>query len=196
MPKPKTMKSGSPDDFQTEPAALDYLLPYLAKVERASQWQGQMFIWEPACGKGNLVKRLRAEGYQVFASDIKRQKELYSVQDFLKNEMQHTYDCIVTNPPFSIKEKFMGRCYQLGKPWALLMPITTFDSQERRKQMDTHGIEIILPDRRIKFETPNHAARIAEGKAPGSAWFYSAWFTWGLNIGRQLTFCDEKTLAV
>ena len=50
------------------------------------------------------------------------------------------FNCIITNPPFSIKEKFLARCYQLGKPFALLMPITTFDSRERRKLFHRHGM--------------------------------------------------------
>lgn len=85
----------------------------------------------------------------------------------------------------------MRRCYDLGKPFALLMPITTFDHVGRRHLMKLGGIEVILPSRRIKFETPNHKQRIADGKKPGRAWFYSAWFTWGLNIGQQLTFTDK-----
>lgn len=189
------MKAGSPDEFQTDPVALDYILPYLTKVKRASQWQDSVFIWEPACGKGNLVNKLRANGYKVFSSDIKEQTQMCAVKDFLKDEMQHTYDCIVTNPPFSKKEEFFGRCYQLGKPFALLMPITTFDSVERRKMMATYGVEIIFPSKRINFETPNHAKNVAAGKRT-NAWFYTAWFTWGLNIGRQLVFCDDATLKL
>jgi hypothetical protein len=67
--------------------------------------------------------------------------------------------------------------------------ITTFDAVDRRSLMAEHGVEIILPPRRINFETPNHQKNVAAGKKT-SAWFYSAWFTNGLNIGRQLTFTD------
>jgi len=100
------------------------------------------------------------------------------------------WDCITSNPPFSIKEKFLGRCYHLGKPFALLMPITTFDAVDRRQLMDEHGVEVILPPRRVNFETPNHDANKRDGKKT-SAWFYSAWFSWGLGIGKQLTFVHE-----
>lgn len=182
MPQPKTMKAGSPDNFQTDPAALDYLVRYIPK------WRT---IWEPACGNGNLITGFIERGYKnIIASDVK------GGHDFMSWRPEQDFNCIVTNPPFSMKEQFMGRCYQLGKPWALLMPITTFDSNKRRQLMASRGIEIILPTRRIKFETPNHDKRIKEGKKPGSAWFYSAWFTWGLNLGKQLTFCDNVTLKV
>jgi hypothetical protein len=52
------------------------------------------------------------------------------------------------------------------------MPITTFDSRARRKLFHRNGVQIVLPDGRINFETPN-------GKG-SSAWFYTAWFwPWG-----------------
>lgn len=178
MPQPKTMKSGSPDNFQTDPRALEYIMPYFPK-----SWK----VWEPACGNENLSNYLRGCGYVVGASDI-----LYG-DDFLKWDGPHNWDCIITNPPFSMKEEFLGRCYQLGKPFALLMPITTFDSEDRRKLMAAKGIEVILPVGRINFETPNHEKNKAIGKKSRS-WFYTAWFTYGLNIGRQLVFCDAPTM--
>lgn len=167
------MKNNSPDNFQTEDFALECLVKYIPKT---------MTIWEPACGNGNLVRGFKNRGYRVFASDV------VQGQDFLNSlPWIPDWDCIVTNPPFSIKEKFLGRCYNLGKPFALLMPISTFDSVERRSLMNEFGVEVILPSRRINFETPNHEKNKAIGKKT-SSWFYSAWFTNGFNIGNQLNF--------
>jgi hypothetical protein len=61
--------------------------------------------------------------------------------------------------------------------------------------MEQHGVEVIFPSGRINFETPNHDERVKEGKK-SSAWFYTCWFTWGLNIGRQLVFNETKTLGI
>jgi hypothetical protein len=44
-----------------------------------------------------------------------------------------------------------------------------------------YGVEVVFFDRRINFETPNKVEK-------SSAWFGTAWFTHGLNIGRELTF--------
>jgi hypothetical protein len=140
-------------------------------------------IWEPACGNGNLVNGLKARGFRVVGTDI------LTGSDFM--ETRRPCDMILTNPPFSIKEKFLGRCYNLGIPFALLMPITTFDAKDRRELMAQHGIEVVLPSRRVNFETPNHQKNLEAGKKTTS-WFYSAWFTHGLNIGRQLTFTDRR----
>jgi len=47
------------------------------------------------------------------------------------------------------------------------------------------GLELILFDHRINFETPN-------GKGEGS-WFATAWFTNGLKIGKELTFVVKES---
>lgn len=193
MPRPKTMKAGSPDDFQTDSRALDCLIPYLPlrmQKHMAAAPEATM-IWEPACGKGNLVRRFDELGFGVIGTDI------LTGTDFLKDEPKnYHYNCIITNPPFSLKEQFMGRCYQLRKPFALLMPITTFDSKKRRQLMNQHGVQIIFPEGRIQFETPNHGKRVAAGKKPGESWFYTAWFTWGLKLPHDLVFCDPETLSI
>ncbi len=176
------MRSNSPDDFQTEAAAVDFLHPYIPR----KMGFVMPVVWEPACGKGNLVQALRDQGYVVNGTDIK------TGHDFMETKPPEGTECIITNPPFSMKDEFLGRCYNIGIPFALLMPITTFDSIERRSMMDEFGVEVILPPRRIKFETPNHEQRIADGKKPLTAWFYSAWFTWGFNIGSQLVFVRQS----
>jgi hypothetical protein len=90
------------------------------------------------------------------------------------------YDCIITNPPFSIKQQFLERAYMLGKPFAFLLPLTTLETKKRQDLFRLYGLEIILLDRRINFFTPSGMV--------SSAWFATAWFTWGLNIGKQLSF--------
>lgn len=179
------MKNNSPDNFQTDPEALNCLVRYLPKEGPENN---KALIWEPAMGAGNLVKTLGEFGFHVEGTDI------ISGFDFLSSSLPY-FDCIVTNPPYSLKEEFLARCYQLGKPFALLMPLTTFDSVERRTLFAQHGLEVIFPQRRINFETPNHAKNVAAGRRTNS-WFYTAWFTHGLNIGKQLVFSDPKTFSV
>lgn len=171
--KPKLLEAGHPDNFQTPGSALNCLLPHIPKLWR---------VWEPACGKGNLAKELIDKGYYTTATDI------MTGEDFMDFTLgMEEWDCIITNPPFSIKEKFLARCYELEKPFALLMPITTFDSRVRRRLFHKHGIQLILPNGRISFETPN-------GKG-SSSWFYTAWFVHGIALPSQLNFHGmEETL--
>jgi len=151
------------NDFQTPDIAVYPLLKYIPK-----DWT----VWECACGKGNIARLLESRGNKVIATDIK------NGQDFLTYEPEN-YDCVITNPPYSIKDKFLKRCYLLDKPFALLLPLTTFEGK-RQYWMEKYGIEVILLDKRVNFETPS-------GNGTGS-WFATAWFTNGLNIGKQITF--------
>ena len=158
------MQKGSSDDFMTPPQALWPLLPYLPK-----EWT----IWECAAGTGNLVREFERQGYKVEFSDI------LTGQDFL-NWHPNQYDCIVTNPPYKLKQQFLERCYQLRKPFALLVPLTTFETPKRQALFQRYGVQVIFFDKRINFETPS-------GSGTG-AWFATAWFTWGLNLPKDMTF--------
>ena len=134
------MINGSPDDFQTPPEAINVLLPYLKK-----EWR----IWEPACGKGNLVKAFSEYGFETIGTDILGEK------DFLKWLPVDDFHCIITNPPFSLKQQFLERCYELKRPFALLLPLTTFETAKRQKLFKENGLEVIFMPKRINFETPN-----------------------------------------
>lgn len=156
------LKQGSSNDFQTPPRALRPLIPFLKK-----DWT----IWECAAGKGNLVQGLKDEGFEVVGTD----KEF----NFLLDKPA-VFDCIITNPPFSLKDDFLQRAYSLDIPFAFLLPLTTFEGKIRQALFQMYGLEVIFFDKRINFETPS-------GKQGGS-WFMTAWFTHGLNIGKEMTF--------
>jgi hypothetical protein len=158
------MSRGAPDDFQTPIAALTPLLPYLKK-----EWT----IWECGAGKGNLSNALADWGYKVIATDI------LTGQDFLKWQPEK-FDCIVTNPPYSLKQEFLTRCYDLKKPFALLLPLTTFETRKRQELFEKYGVQVIFWDKRINFETPS-------GNGSG-AWFAVAWFSNWLNLPKDLIF--------
>lgn len=162
------MKQGSPDDFQTPKYALYPLLPYLKK-----DW----IIWECACGDGNLVKEFERLGYKVVGTDIKQGQEY----DFRYSKFEQ-FDVIVTNPPFSFKDEFLTRCYELGKPFALLLPLTAFEGKIRQSLFKKYGVQVIFFDRRVNFKTPS-------GKE-SHCWFMSGWFTNGLNLEKDMLFVD------
>jgi hypothetical protein len=158
-------RQGSSNDFQTPFYGVIPILKYIPK-----NWT----IWECAAGNGNLVAGFRDREYKVIGSDI------HTGQDFLNYIPDEQFDCIITNPPYSLKQQFLQRAYELGKPFAFLVPLTSFESKKRQDLFRKFGLEVILLDGRIDFETPSGAG--------SSAWFATAWFTNGLNIGKQLTF--------
>jgi len=164
--RPKSQRTGSPDDFQTPTEAIGPLLPLLPKG---------CTVWEPACGNGNLVRAFIHQGFNCIGTDIK------TGHNFIEKNLENSYDCIITNPPFSIKHEFLKTCNARRKPFALLLPLSTLESQKRQKLFNDYGLEIILLNKRVNFETPNQVKN-------SCSWFATAWFTWGFNLGRQLVF--------
>jgi hypothetical protein len=170
--KPKENKAGNIsksytfDRCQTPFYALDPLLPYLAK-----NW----LIWESAAGNGQIVSKLQLSGFDVVSSDLLTSQNFFSYSP-------STWDCQVTNPPYSTKYQWLARSYQLGKPFALLLPLETLGAQQGQKLFERYGVEIILLNKRVNFNMPNL------GYSGNGAQFPTAWFTFGLKIGRSLTF--------
>lgn len=168
--------SAAKDNCQTPAYALSPLLPYLP--------HGAV-IWEPAAGDGSLVKALEGRGYSVVSGDIK------TGQDFFEYEPTN-WDILLTNPPYSNnnKHEWLKRCYELGKPFALLMQVKALGAGRIQSLFRRHGVEIILMDKRVDFQTIN------TNFDKSNAWFATAWFTHGLDIGREITFAviNKKAL--
>ena len=169
MKKLKIQMNGRSDEFQTPKEAILPLLPYLRK-----DW----IIWECAWGKGSLAKHLEEKGFKVIGD---KSVDFLGENDGYKD----TWDCIITNPPYSKKEEFLRRCYILKQPFALLMPLTTLEGKKRGELFRKYGIQLIIPNKRINFITPS-------GKGSG-AWFQTAWFCYKLNLPKDLMFVELKS---
>lgn len=161
-----TKKSNTYDRCQTPYYALDPLLPYLKP-----HW----IIWESAAGDGQIVGKLQQHGFCVIGTDI------LTGNNFFETEPE-MWQCQVTNPPYSTKYDWLERSYSFGLPFALLLPLETLGAKSGQQLFEKHGIEIILLDKRVNFKMPNL------GYSGNGAQFPTAWFTWGLGIGKQLTF--------
>lgn len=128
------------DACQTPPYAIDPLLPYLN-----TDWT----IWEPAQGERLLVEAFYDSGFaNVEGSDLLTDQNFFEYQP-------SQWDCLVTNPPFSLKYKWLERCYELGKPFALLVPVETLGAKTAQELMQHYGFEILLLNRRVAFKMPN-----------------------------------------
>ena len=163
MPKPILMEAGHSDLFGTPPIAIDILMPYLDK-----NWP----IWEASPGTNSSVtKRLMEHGFEVMEFG----------SNFLTSE-PNEYCQIVTNPPYSIKDKFLKHCYELELPFALLLPVTCLEGGYRQSLYRKYGLKLLIPNRRFNFRTPS-------GRGSGS-WFATAWFTHLLPLPQQITFVE------
>lgn len=103
---------------------------------------------------------LRNNGYKVVTTSI------HNGYDFLTCEVPEGVNCIITNPPFSLKNQFLQRCYDLKLPFALLLPIQALDTKQRFDMFSKHGLDLLLFDKRVNYIGSN-----------GSPPFTSAWFT-------------------
>ena len=96
-------------------------------------------------------------------------------KNFLIDDIPNV-DFIITNPPYSKKDKFIERCYNLGIGFALLLPVSAIQGQKRGKMFSKYGIQLIVLNKRIDFT----------GK--GSPHFGVAWFCYGLNLSKDINF--------
>lgn len=168
------------DLFQTPNYAIDLLIPFIPKSIKT--------IWEPAAGNGKIVTRLEKNNFAVFSSDI-RFDPLWidCVFNFItdKNlESLPAFDCIITNPPFSIADSFFNRCIEIGKPFALL--VNSDYCEWKINAIRNYGCEKLVPIRRIDYITPTGLS----GATGHTADFHSMWLTYKFNLGRTETFVE------
>jgi hypothetical protein len=153
------------DEYFTPEIAIHPLLPFLDKSK---------VIFECAYGGGNLAEHFRNAGFSVVGD-----REL----NFLKDDFKDYYDIIISNPPYSLKEEFLQRAFEIGKPFAFLFPLTTLEGKKRGELFSKNEIQLIIPNKRINFILP-------EGSGNSGAWFPVAWFCWKLNLPKQLNFVE------
>ena len=157
------MKNEKNDELYTPEYAIKPLLKYLPKNK---------IIWECTdFGSSNITKVLKESGFNVIST---HKKDF----DFLKDIPDFEFDIIITNPPYSLKDEFLRKCYKYKKPFCLLLPITSLEGIERGKMFRENGVELLVLDRRCNFIYNN---------AKKSNWFNTSWFCWNI-LPRQLIF--------
>lgn len=201
-PKTPNVPQGR-DAFQTPRYATELLIPFIPKEVK--------WVWEPACGDGRIVQILTEQGYGVYPSDIRLSTGWVNnhIHNFVTDELPtnihfRTYNyCIITNPPFSIKDDFIERAFGYGVPFAFLI---NADYSAKTISWIKRGCEKIVPENRITYITPNIVNRVNSfedtdynsiDEIPqnllykySSAQFHSMWLTYGFNLGRTETFVD------
>ena len=141
-----TTKEG--DSLYTPYYAVDHIVKYLPKDK---------IIWS------SFNKRLTELGYRVVRSS------LAEGQDFFEYEPEH-WDLIVSNPPFSIKDKVLERLYSFNKPFAVLLPLNSLQGKTRYKYFK-NGIQILSFDARICYHDKDHMDAVVKGSPFATAYF-------------------------
>lgn len=168
------------DFFRTPREAVLDIIPFIPTKK----------VWEAANGEGYIKMVLEEHGFEVVGSDI-RLPETNFICNFLYDEPPEPVQqwikkgelfSIVTNPPYSIKKKFVYKCVNFNVPFALLL-----QSDYTQWIIDfilDYNCEKIIPYRRYNFITPYHKESQAQ--------FHSMWLTRFFNLGKTEYFLDRK----
>jgi hypothetical protein len=98
-------------------------------------------IWEPAAGRGAIVRVLRDHGHAVIASDIHNYGNLHFVSDFLAQErLPAGCEAIVTNPPFRLAEEFVAHALELAPLVIMLLRLAFLESERRCRILEGRGL--------------------------------------------------------
>ncbi len=125
--KPKSEREQN-DYYATDPKAMEKLLEYETFNQN---------IWEPACGEGNLSKVLKANGYNVYSTDLIDRKYQDKQLDFLESNLLFNGD-IITNPPFKYSVEFILKALdsiEYGNKVAMFMKLNYLSGKRRFKEI-------------------------------------------------------------
>lgn len=194
--------------YETPPEAMATLLSF---------FRFSPSVWEPACGKGAIVRPMEAAGYTVELSDLvdygtaDRDGEVQRVEDFCASAPRAGIadrPDIVTNPPYGTDlNRFVAHALRAHRPrrMALLLNLNFlcgFDDPDRNLAMDEHPPETILVfTRRLPM-----MHRDGWDGPEASSRMNTAWFVWELDEatdsydaagrrGTQLVRVDWKTFV-
>lgn len=107
--------------------------------------------------------RFKEFGYNVISTHIEKG------QDFFEYEPEK-WDIIVSNPPFSCKDKVLERLYSLNKPFAILLPLNSLQGKTRFKHFE-QGIQLLSFDARVCYHDKDHMDMVVKGSPFATAYF-------------------------
>lgn len=128
-----------PELYETPPEATYALIEHERLPQR---------LWEPAAGRGAIVRVLRAAGHSVLSTDLHNHPgaEPWDVDqtglNFLK-PMKNLpeIDAIVTNPPFSKAQEFVDRSLQYAPMCCMLLRLVFLESERRHQWFKQVGLQ-------------------------------------------------------
>jgi hypothetical protein len=173
--QPETSKEIQGRDlFQTPRYATNILIPFIPKNIKC--------IWECSSGEEKISNVLLENKYNVFATDLNKGSEYDFLSMNFPLDSVKDWVAIVTNPPFSLKKKFIERAFYHDVPFAFLIP---FDMSGFLCECFMKRCQGLVPTRRIDYITPSGR----NGKESASQ-FHSFWLTYKFDLPDQLTFVE------
>lgn len=135
--------------------AVEPILKYLPKDK---------IIWCPFDKEWSAFTTLLKEhDYNVISTHIG------TGEDFFQYEPDE-WDIIVSNPPFSIKDKVLKRLYSFKKPFAVLLPLNSLQGKTRYEYFK-QGVQLLTFDVRINFHKQDSMDVPVKGSPFATAYF-------------------------
>ena len=99
--------------------------------------------------------------------------------DFFEMYNKLDYDIIISNPPFSIKQKIFTKLKEINKPFILIVPVSIIT---KKYFMDNFkdDFQIIIPKKRIQF--------IKDEVQTKRCWFDCVYIAYKINLEKDITF--------
>lgn len=108
------------DFYATPESAFKPIIPFIGLCK-------PHHVWEPACGDRRLIRWLAESELRGFVDG----DDLTNGYDFLK-DMDRRYNCIVTNPPFSLAFEFCQHAVAVADHVFLLLRLNFLASAKRK----------------------------------------------------------------
>jgi hypothetical protein len=165
-------KSSGCDEWFTPKYAVIPILKYIPKSSK---------IWCPFdTDKSLFVQTMIEEGYDVVYTHID------TGNDFFNTEVPNC-DYIVSNPPYSIRNKILERLFEIDKPFAMLMNSNgLFDSRIRWNLFKNNEFGLIYLNKRVNYI--KEYGKLEKSSPP----FQSVYITHGI-INEKIVFEEINT---
>jgi hypothetical protein len=135
------------DHYTTPEWCIEKLVPILFIAYGSTE----LTIYDPCCGSsrmiGSTLQKYAMEDYNVKYKIIEDDLHYHpDKKNYLLNDSVPQYDILITNPPFSGKNKlhFLVKAYQSKAPWILLLPLQVLVPVDNMRLFNTYGIRIYL----------------------------------------------------
>lgn len=127
------------DEYYTPQNAVDMILPYIIR-------RGYKNIWCPFDKEeSKFVQTFKSHDLNVVYGHIETGQDFFDYSEPLG-------DIVVSNPPFSKRDRIFEKLYEWDIPFALIMNFNgLFDSKKRADIFRDHRVEMLVPKGRMKF---------------------------------------------
>ena len=135
------LKKYKNDNYNTPKYAWDILFKFL-------ELDKNTIIYDPFFNDNSSKTYMNELGYN---------NVIHEQEDFYKNYNKYNYDILISNPPFSQKQKILSLLYKLNKKFVLILPVSVISKLYLRNifNEDIDKITYIIPNRRLQFEINN-----------------------------------------